>query len=800
MADDNDDNLTVTFSMPSRLRDFVPDMEYLLPLRMLCRKYRKQGGIINTHATYSESHFTGAGDGRIFGMRVNAPIIGHGCIMDGNFCMYQEYYGIGTLELMREGIKSMIQNNNNTTPSSKSMKRLWMNSYKSTKEGLYFPEGGSDNVWCKPYAKAGPLTLYNFQAMREAQMDDTDPFLIGMYSELEAIKSHGGIYGLIHDNTVVDMGPEVGDDNNPDLKNRMPRVDHGGFLCSIFTPQSKAAGRVRALACGTQVRMVNDNTNKLVGELIDVAITEKGKGPEEWFLRWGGLVTKVNLAGVKAIVKKWSMSIECDGPTVHVFEEHKLIVISTANGTVVRPLVVDPTKPNCVEKGPYVDSMLVHNSDTLRFAGLEFPKKETSPYQYFNTVAWFIPYAEYTTEPRLNLGIQMMRQALNRSFVEGDATLRSVRKSVLRITTPIGMKVAMETSNIDTMSIPGVCATVAFINRELNTEDACSVMEEWANSGVMAWSGFLSYPLPNRIFPPVPGQIIMDEEWWKPAVPGIVIAVRCSKTNDIYIEVFIASNNLDIGDKLATEHGLKFTVGEKIKEKDMPMLTDVETGETFKPVILLSVKNMVRGLGGQLRHMRKLIDNYPNPSVSRFRLKLGVVPTVVVRPDDNDTKLNNLPQAFIMDPLGKKKLTIKSVADGSINNVRCSYGYINLLHLRHMSSLKHHYPSETFRGATVPRGRYRGGTPRLGECELMAMYMQQLPITVRDSVISSDLCEITVCSACNRLTIMCDCGSIGTVKEVTVRRSMVMMDVMAFLGMINRSPDDCGSLKYLINP
>ena len=35
---------------------------------------------------------------------------------------------------------------------------------------------------------------------------------------------------------------------------------------------------------------------------------------------------------------------------------------------------------------------------------------------------------------------------------------------------------------------------------------------------------------------------------------------------------------------------------------------------------------------------------------------------------------------------------------------------------------------------TVPRGRYRLGTPRLGEGELLAMLMQNMPSCVRDSM------------------------------------------------------------------
>jgi hypothetical protein len=86
-----------------------------------------------------------------------------------------------------------------------------------------------------------------------------------------------------------------------------------------------------------------------------------------------------------------------------------------------------------------------------------------------------------------------------------------------------------------------------------------------------------------------------------------------------------------------------------------------------------------------------------------------------------------------------------------------SYGIMTILQLRHVAALKHHYPSTIFESITVPRGRYRGGTPRLGEVEIMSIIMQMLPACVRDVINKSDKCTTDICSGCFRLIINCDC-------------------------------------------
>ncbi|KAK1826722.1 hypothetical protein QBC39DRAFT_394168 [Podospora conica] len=117
-----------------------------------------------------------------------------------------------------------------------------------------------------------------------------------------------------------------------------------------------------------------------------------------------------------------------------------------------------------------------------------------------------------------------------------------------------------------------------------NTEDACIVSKEFAEIRWFTWTGYVDYPLPK--------------DCGKPAVPGLVLKTYVNKHGGINAYVFMGNTKLEIGDKLATWHGLKFTVGALMSYKDIPELEDTVTGERFRPTIIISTTNLNRGIGG----------------------------------------------------------------------------------------------------------------------------------------------------------------------------------------------------------
>ncbi|KAI4179327.1 MAG: hypothetical protein LQ346_007224 [Caloplaca aetnensis] len=205
-----------------------------------------------------------------------------------------------------------------------------------------------------------------------------------------------------------------------------------------------------------------------------------------------------------------------------------------------------------------------------------------------------INYYAWTTEPRVNLGIQMTMQGMNRLRATPRSCPWARASPSLR---PLGA----QTSDYRIV-VPGKNMVTAFINRSLNSEDACSVSKEFADSDAFAWSGYIDYPLPSGCGAVGCGTVLESETWWKPAMKGLVTRVFMNKNGGLNATVQIYCKELKIGDKigdkLATWHGIKFTVGELIPYKDMPVLIDATTGERFKPNMLVSTKNLNRGLGG----------------------------------------------------------------------------------------------------------------------------------------------------------------------------------------------------------
>ena len=92
-------------------------------------------------------------------------------------------------------------------------------------------------------------------------------------------------------------------------------------------------------------------------------------------------------------------------PTVHTFENAKVLTISMSSGVLIRPIRLLEDGKTFSYEGPFVDSMCVYHSDTLRFINKKLPSRGIKTEQYACTMARQIPFFRFTTEPRLDLGL-----------------------------------------------------------------------------------------------------------------------------------------------------------------------------------------------------------------------------------------------------------------------------------------------------------------------------------------------------------------------------------------------------------
>jgi hypothetical protein len=260
-----------------------------------------------------------------------------------------------------------------------------------------------------PYQTHLPLAVYtNVAAIEAANHSGDSNFWRKLYPPMELIECHYGSVNLMYDNNVLSMGDVMGSDDSPTIEMRRPKPHHRGFIDTNFTPQSKAAGRVRMLAFGVSVRVMTSRTIEMACRLVSRVAHGFGTGIGGWVLRCMGFTSIITGSNVVALVNEWGKMCEYNMPTVHVFESARVVVISITSGVLIRPVRTRMIKGKFVREGPVVDSMCVYHSDTMRYLKRSFPDPVTEPMQFTACMLLLFPFYRFTTEPRANLGMQMV--------------------------------------------------------------------------------------------------------------------------------------------------------------------------------------------------------------------------------------------------------------------------------------------------------------------------------------------------------------------------------------------------------
>jgi len=783
------ENTAQLTSLPTFTRRFPKEVDFLLPLRHSMRFYAADGGSV---VTSDESPETDSGElatGEMYAMAIQVPICGHATFVtnDKGSTGFMQ-----VCEPVYEHMNSVMMINAIQIVNSSPLK--WVNRFENREMVPTAPPNMFMARTSFAYQSHGPLLAYTNTAATEAANYSGDSvFWRSLFPPMEPIDCHYGLAGLLYGNNVISMGDSCGSDDNAVIEVRTPKADHRGFIDVCFTPQSKGAGRVRMLAFGVSIRTMTKRTVVLASRLISVVGCQIGTGFGDWVLRCMGFTTMITLDDVMKIVTEWKTMNEFNMPTVHVFENLKVIVISITSGVLIRPMRTIVSNGEFIRQGPFVDSMCVYHSDTMKFANLTFPDPEIEPMQFSSTSCLIVPFFRWTTEPRINLGIQMTMQGMNTFPIKGDATIVSLGRSDPIIKTAVMDAITNKSSAECEITIPGKNIVTAFINRKLNTEDACTISKELAESGAFAWSGYIDYPLPLVTSGKIePGMIIENEPWWKPAMKGQVVKVFMNKNGGLNATIAIFSKEISIGDKLATWHGIKFTVGEIVPLSQMPLLIDTVTGEKIRPNMLVSTKNLTRGLGGQVREMSATTSLFKD--IISFRVGSKPVGKTVLSQTDENAIKPVIPTAYVT--ANGNKIVFEDGIVGK-RTVKCNYGIMRVQQLRHVSALKQHYPSSATNSITVPRGRYRSGTPRTGETELLSMMMQGGNVAVSEALVNSDKVNADVCSVCGAIPYFCDCPfPKPDTTKMGIRYSALQLNTYATTAMLNDGRGSAMTLRF----
>lgn len=492
----------VVYNIPSMSRDFPVGIEHMLVLRSAIKQYKLNKGEVITSAASPESDGESVSYGKMFSISMYPPIVGHAVTVNGALSVCESAY----VDIYQTEIAGIVGRTN-----IGNLKWLVGNDPIQTYPSL--PESDLMQRASEVYYEAGPLCAYNNQAMTEAMNHSSDnSFWQKLYPLLEDVECHYGLYGLIHDNSVISLGDVAGDDVDPNLEQRNPKREHEGFMDPVFTPQSKSSGKVRVMVFGTSIRIMTRRTIEMAVRVLSILRFLNGIGAKMWVVRCMGYCCTASEKEVRLMVAEWRKLYEINMPTVHVFKHSRVLVVSVATGIVLRHMRWKVVSKRFVFEGPLVDSMAVHNSDTIEFAGLSFPDKTNEPEQFFNAAVLTIIFGAWTADPRLNLGLQMLRQAMSTTPIKGDAIITAMGENKPLAITPFMDAVAQQSTDKCRIVVPGKYVVTAFINRYLNTEDACTVSREFANSGAFSWSGYINFPL-SRDLGSVRIGIALKDQW-----------------------------------------------------------------------------------------------------------------------------------------------------------------------------------------------------------------------------------------------------------------------------------------------
>jgi len=225
-------------SLPTLSRRFPESLIYLLPLRRSMLEYKTNMGRVITSNDTPESDGDDLSDGRIFTMAACPPILGHGVIINGHLSTYEAMYLDTNDHEMADAVSKLPMN---------SLKWLVGSNPNNT-----YPTPVRDLTLIKRatevYISGGPLYLYDNHAVVEAMnYSPYNSFWLNLYPPLESVECYYGLIRVIHDNTTISLGTMASDENELNIKERVPKREHMGFLDAYYTPSSKAAGKVRTL-------------------------------------------------------------------------------------------------------------------------------------------------------------------------------------------------------------------------------------------------------------------------------------------------------------------------------------------------------------------------------------------------------------------------------------------------------------------------------------------------------------------------------------------------------------------------
>lgn len=632
--------------------------------------------------------------------------------------------------------------------------------------------------------KTTPIHAFNSISIEEADpLLETDSIWRKLYDTQITFTRHPGLYGTLHDNSLIDVRPYEDDDElgSFSVELRKSKQEWLGFIDCTYTPGSVEAGRIRSLVHMVRYRSMSPYTIQCALDLLECCIPDDPRS-EVWTFFMLGYTKMISERNVRDMIERWLGQYGPNAPSLHVFESKKVVTISISPGCLVRPLsVVDISSNFNPDQHKWIDSVIYHNQTMLQSYGFLYEMNQ-SPLEYMRTFCHLVPYILWDEPPRPLLAGSMSTQAICRPRVELFSTIRPKHSIPPIVRTPLIDEYVHNIQKYQHIDIPGVELLTLFCNSKHNYEDSV-ILSDYVNKyELFAHVSMINHPVPNGIKRMNAGdKITPEDKWWRPAQNATVIKEGFSKTKTRYVSAMMESSYVNVGDKIGTQHGQKFTVSEILPHDKMPLCIDTKSGRKFRPHIIVASSSVHNRITlGQIFEAHIAMDVIQDLNFNPLEISDYVVTSSEGYEVMNRTEYTcniEVDDMEIFHPNGEFK-------------IECDYGICRYWLLAHLSRDKQHYLSHVPRGPTVPRGRLHGSSVRLGEMEIHVMLMNGLINVLAELTQSADMVIVNICVGCRRLALLCDCDELQSTTEIITRISTVKFDICRAIYTIHGSDID----------
>ncbi|GJC89322.1 hypothetical protein ColLi_12160 [Colletotrichum liriopes] len=137
--------------------------------------------------------------------------------------------------------------------------------------------------------------------------------------------------------------------------------------------------------------------------------------------------------------------------------------------------------------------------------------------------------------------------------------------------------------------------------------------------------------------------------------------------------------------------------------QQVQQLENTKTVERFRPDIIVSTKNLTRGIRRKVREMSVCIGMFKNILSFRLGILKDDVKTTISH-NDNIKYTVKLPSAYLLS--NGHRIVIKENGEATMV-IKCSYAITRVMTLRYNPSLKQHYLGIAINSIEMPRGEYK---------------------------------------------------------------------------------------------